>query len=270
MKQNSKRYFPLLLGVVASIVVAKVLATLVYVFLPKYPTIQKEKISVRPSYTRITLQKFFYSAKTKTPQQTPQSMANLNSFILKALYGDKNSGFVIIALKNNPQKTTIIGVGEVYQGYKLEAIGLGYALFTKGGKEYKLEVKKDKKLSQKFQDLDTSSTDIQESTPSVVTVQKTQIKHFASHPDKIWKNIGIVEYKEGGELRGFRVKWIKKGSIFEKLGLQKGDIIMAVNNKQLRSYKDAISIYQQINSLQTLSLLIQRDGEEKEIVYEIH
>jgi len=54
------------------------------------------------------------------------------------------------------------------------------------------------------------------------------------------------------------------------LGLQRGDIILKANGVALTSYNAAFKFYKNINKLETLSLLIKRGNEEKELIYEIN
>jgi type II secretory pathway component PulC len=63
---------------------------------------------------------------------------------------------------------------------------------------------------------------------------------------------------------------IKQGSKFSELGLKVGDIILKANGLELKSYKDAIKIYQNIDKLDTIVLLVKRGKQEKEIIYEIN
>jgi general secretion pathway protein C len=69
---------------------------------------------------------------------------------------------------------------------------------------------------------------------------------------------------------GFRVRKIKKNSMFSKLGLRKEDIITHVNDKPLKSYGDAFKIYYNIDNVKRLKLSIKRGNETKEIDYEVY
>ncbi len=55
-----------------------------------------------------------------------------------------------------------------------------------------------------------------------------------------------------------------------RLGIQKGDIIIKANNIELKSYKDALNLYGKINDLDTIQIVILRNNQEKEIVYDIN
>ena len=62
---------------------------------------------------------------------------------------------------------------------------------------------------------------------------------------------------------------IDTGLIEKALSLE-GDVIIKANNKELKSYADALDIYKKIGTLQALELVVLRNNQEKEIVYEIY
>ena len=101
-------------------------------------------------------------------------------------------------------------------------------------------------------------------------ISRTDIDFYSKNPKEIWKDISIVEVKNAGKIEGFKVTKIKKNSKMAKLGIQKGDIIIKANNIELKSYKDAMNLYGKINDLDTIQIVLLRNNQEKEIVYEIN
>ena len=47
---------------------------------------------------------------------------------------------------------------------------------------------------------------------------------------------------------GFQLKWIRKGSVFEMLGLKKGDVIQEVNGYDVRTMDGAMSAFQRLQA----------------------
>ncbi|CAA6824183.1 MAG: General secretion pathway protein C [uncultured Sulfurovum sp.] len=86
--------------------------------------------------------------------------------------------------------------------------------------------------------------------------------------DKIWKDIGLAQYKENGKADGFKVNFIKGGSDIEKLGLKRGDILKAVNAEPL-NLSSAMSFFNDINNLENLTLTVLRNGKSEDLEYEI-
>ncbi len=76
--------------------------------------------------------------------------------------------------------------------------------------------------------------------------------------------------KQGSKLQGYRITRVEPNSKFDKLGLKTGDLITKVNNRVLNSYNDVLSVYKNIDKLSALQIVVKRDNQEKEFVYEIN
>ncbi|WP_345992181.1 hypothetical protein [Sulfurimonas sp. HSL-1716] len=88
-------------------------------------------------YIRTNLQNMFPDAKQvkSDEMQTLQSMT-ISDIILKGLYGNEKTGFVIVSLKSERNKTKIVAIGENFHGYVLRSIALKSAKFMRNGQEY--------------------------------------------------------------------------------------------------------------------------------------
>ncbi|MGB3961610.1 MAG: PDZ domain-containing protein, partial [Sulfurimonas sp.] len=114
----------------------------------------------------------------------------------------------------------------------------------------------------------TPTQEVDDTLPK--SVSKEDIALYAKSPQEIWKEISIVEVKNGEAIEGFKVTKITKGSKMATLGLREGDVIIKANNIELTSYKDAIEIYNGIDKLDAIQIVVMRENQEVEIVYEIH
>ena len=270
MNMASKISHSFFLTLLVLVLVAKIIGVAIFWFLPMEGRELRKHYSFAPDFVRIDL----FSAmglKRQTHAQithanTSSSLpsTSISSMILKGLYGNSKKGFAIVAKKRDEKKVSIVAVGESFEGYTLKSIGSDGVVFTKGGKEFALKLQKEKIEAQVH--YEKASADDE----AIHTVRKNDVEYFAKNPREIWKNISIQEIRKGGRIDGFKVRWIKAGSRFAALGLKKGDVIVKANNKRLRSYKDAIDIYRKIDKLDEVSIVVLRNGEEKELVYEIN
>jgi general secretion pathway protein C len=197
-----------------------------------------------------------------------QSAASIHDMILHGLYGNSSFGYAIVATKASPRKTEIISIGEKYRGYRLKRIALNYVVFEKGHKEYVLNLEKSKTTTS----MDRRVHQIQQRNgeDESIDVSRNEIQYYEKNPSQIWHDVSIMEIKKDGKINGFKVMKIRKHSKIAALGLHRGDIIMKANGMPLTSYNAAFKIYNDINKLESLSLLIKRGNEEKELIYEIH
>ena len=250
------------------LLVAKLIALGAWWYLPSEGVSLKQQNSYQPEYQRVSFANMLISKKvdtTTTSAVESKSAASINSLILKGLYGTRLHGYAILAKKSKPKDTTIVAVGEVFEGYKLIAIALNEVIFTRSGKEYKLSLAEiDPKLLRKVSRVEEP---IEDDAPKPVS--RADIASYSKNPSSIWKDIGIKEVMNEGKLEGFRVTRVKRGSKMDTLGLQKGDVIIKANNVPFTSLNDVFKIYNNIDKIDALALTIQRNNQEKEIVYEI-
>ena len=208
------------------------------------------------------------SSHQKVQSIAPKKQDSIKNMILHGLYGNSEYGYAIVATKSNPKITEIISIGEKYKGYTLQRIALTYVVFTKNNKEYILEL--DESSSTKNEKIPTISIPQLQDIDTMHTVSRNEINYYVKNPSQIWKDISIQEIKQGKKIVGFKVTRVKKHSKMATLGLQRGDIIIKANGQALTSYRAAVKIYQNLNKLDEISLLIKRGNQEKELIYEIN
>ena len=235
-------------------VIAKALSLALWWYLPS----DGEELSVlqsyEPQYQRVDFSNMLEPTKkqtasknTKKSTQQEQTGINITNMILKGLYGNESKGFAIVALKSRPSETSIVGVGEIFSGYTLKSIASQSVIFTKETKEYVLALEVSKGSKGSITKVQAKEEAFEEESGEPRGVSRDDINYFAKNPKDIWRNISIVPLKENGALKGFKITRINKNSKFGALGLREGDIIVKANNIKLKSYKDAINLYNNIN-----------------------
>lgn len=73
----------------------------------------------------------------------------------------------------------------------------------------------------------------------------------------------LMPHPEGG----FMAVEIQPGSVYEKLGLQVGDVIRGVNGQAMNTLEDAMKAYQQLNDLDHVELELVRAGKRQYLYY---
>jgi general secretion pathway protein C len=216
-------------------------------FLPKTPIFYSPLI-LKEDFIQINLNKIFQS---NTILPTTQNAPTLKWLTLKAIYNTTDGGFIIVE-KN--KKSIFLNINDSIDGYKLIKILPTKAIFQKGNKTFILEFKKTK-----------SKTFYNQSTTYTTQISKNTIKEYKKDLTKIWNNIAIARIRGG-----YKITYIKKGSIFEKIGLKKGDIITHINGTRLTNDAKAWHIYNNIEKYQNLTITIKRGNQTKVIEYEIY
>ena len=197
----------------------------------------------------INLTEIFFN----TEVETKKPVEILKGLKLKALYFDGKKGFIII---ENKGKSVFIDLGKMYKGYKLVKIGFSYALFEKNGKKYKLQMEKSK-----FENNFSIKQNVKENK---IFVSRKIFNEYVNNLNKIWNNIGIVKTDEG-----YMITYIKPHSIFEKIGLKKGDILLEVNGRKLKNNADAWNLYRNATKFNSFEIKILRNHKLKVLYYEM-
>ncbi|MDX1294951.1 MAG: PDZ domain-containing protein [Sulfurimonadaceae bacterium] len=253
------------------IIVAKAISLAMLWFLPGEGVNHTAAVSAQPAYQRYTFnvmleQSSAKAAASKVSTVSTGSHATVRDLVLKGLYGKGESGFVIVALKSNPKKTEVVGIGESFHGYTLVSIQPQSALFDYRGTRYTVTIEASKPLPANA----LTKVAAPEESGAPKQVARYQINNYTSNLDQVWHDIGIQEVRKENKITGFKVTRIRAGTPFAELGLRKGDIIIKANNKTLDSYAAAMEIYKQIDNIKAVELIVLRNNQEKEIIYEIY
>lgn len=245
-------------------------------WLPTMGVDQSEEKGAKALYYRVKLSPNEAPAPTATPSKPSQTAGSIKDITLLAIYNASDTTVVTVEYK---RKTKVLSKGEEINGFVLEGAGSNYATFSKNAKTYKIDL-----MIRTKSNADLNSVKPSSAAPSSTSkaegdvtdagdhkiVDKSLVSHYAKNMDDIYKNIGIAEVKKGNVLEGFRVSFIRKGSPFAKLGMKRGDIIKAINGQKIDSYNVAFDIYKNIENINNLTLVIERDKEEMELEYEVN
>ena len=258
---NSRTLFT----IVVLALIAKAFTLPLYFLLPSYGVEYVEPYSIN-LYKRYPVAKAFGILPTKKVEKVVKKpVYKLTNLKLKGVYAQKGKGVIVIEEKG---KIFFLSTGESFKGYKLVKVEPDKAIFEKDGKRYEIRLE-EKAFEGKYQISVDEPYDPEEMRFAVL---KRDIDRFKKNFNEIWKNISIKEQidPKTKRLTGFKVERVNKNSIFGKIGLQKGDIIIGANNKIFRSYSDVIRLYNNIDKYNSIKLTIVRNNQKKELEYEIY
>jgi len=205
---------------------------------------------------------------------------SIKDITLLAIYNAKDATVVTIEYKN---KTKVLSRGDEVKGFILEGAGQNFATFKKSGKVYKVTLIKPKNFSKDtiniHKDISKTTNKIKKNNTvkgNIIDagdhklIDRSLLEHYATHMKDIYKNIGIGEVKNGNDLAGFQITFVRSGTPFAKLGIRRGDIIKSINGQEITSYNAALNFYKNLENLENATLVIQRGKEEMELEYEIN
>lgn len=103
---------------------------------------------------------------------------------------------------------------------------------------------------------------VRETGPNQYTVARDQLAAQMRTPDFL-RNATLIPSSGGG----FLVRQIQSGSLYQKLGLHVGDVIKSVNGQPINTAEDALKLYQQMASLNSVNLEVTREGKSLSLTY---
>ncbi len=257
-----------LLSIVVGVKLLWLIASML--FLPTAGEELKQSSEAKKLYLRVKLSnpsKVNISPPDKPKKSTVSSM---KGYKLLGLYHSENK---LVVTVSKGSKTSILSGGENINGFELFTAGRDYVLFKKNRQEFKLTLENRK----------NSKTIVASNRPAKATskkvtkiseeggtkhIPKSLLTSYTKDIDKVWKDVGLSNYKKNGKLAGFKVNFVKKGSDIEALGLEQGDILTAINAEPL-NLSSAMNFFNGINDLENLTLTVERNGISKDLEYEI-
>lgn len=78
----------------------------------------------------------------------------------------------------------------------------------------------------------------------------------------------VPSYKNGAAV-GLRVFAIRPDSLFSKIGLRNGDVLLNINGKPLSDLTEAIKMFEVMKSENSFTVLLERNRENKEFTYQV-
>jgi general secretion pathway protein C len=102
-----------------------------------------------------------------------------------------------------------------------------------------------------------------------ITIQRNMLEESFADVNRLMTEIAISPNMEEGEPAGLALSRIAPNSIFRRMGLRNGDVLLGVNGQQILSAEDAMRMYEGLRSSDEIQLQLKRRGQERTIQYSI-
>jgi len=222
------------------------------------PKVQREESLNLAKLNERIKEIFNYSVEeVKFTKPSVGSSVSPPSFEVKGIIISENLKGAIL---REGSKSVFISEGQVYKGYKLAKVEKDRVIFERSGKEFPLEFK----VTKGKEGISRVNAPAP-SLPSEIVVSRREILELTKDPAKMFTQIRLVPYIKNGKTKGFIFEWVKPGSLFYRLGLRRGDILVSINNTTIRSGEDAFRILQMIRNEPNLKVELIRNGKREEI-----
>jgi general secretion pathway protein C len=108
-----------------------------------------------------------------------------------------------------------------------------------------------------------------ESGGGKISVDKNTINESLKDINSLMKDVRIRPHFSNGQSDGLIVSGIRGDSVFKKLGLRNGDIIMGVDGSKIESVDDAMKLYSGLKNMQNMKIEIKRRGQVQTLDYNV-
>lgn len=223
------------------------------------------------------------AAATATPAtevQPVKSAADLGLSLTGTVAGPTEIAFAIF---NKPPDQELYRIGdEVSPGVVLESIGYGEVVLRRGSERLQLAIEEDQpaglapgirrlgRLSQAATTSRPQATGVREVAPNSYLVDRDTVSESLSNLSTMMKDIRVVpSFDEAKQPNGYRVASIRFGSLLDKLGVKRGDIIQNVNGLPISDPDRAYQAYQQFKEETSIQIEVLRGGRPMTLSYEI-
>ncbi len=280
MNQDSNtKAFSLLLFVLILFTLVKIAwVGIEYFILPKEGiSINKSKIGETLYYRyNLASEDQLEEIKPIAQKKHKKSIA-MRNMVLTAIYSQEERSVIVV--KKGP-KSYVLATGDNIDGFVLQYATAKSAYFKKSKKTYSLKMtNKKSKQSSSVDNLvqapksSKTKENVGKNTISTTgdtrEIPKSMIEKYSSDFRSIIRDIGLRPYRQDGQISGYKVRFIRHGSPMSKLGLKKGDIIKAINGEEIIDPSVPMSFIKKASKLESLTITIQRQNQDKDLEYEV-
>lgn len=181
--------------------------------------------------------------------------------LLGTVAGGQDFDYAVIE-ETDKKKQGLFRVGDTVASATIVKIMRGRVVLRVEGKDEILSMEEKTGTDEKQ---DTGNTAPQTGGP--VVVRKAEIDEALTDVGQLLSQARIQPFFFGGKSSGFIISRIKKGSIFQKMGMQNGDIIQGVNGQPIKSPDELMELYSGLKAGSAIDLSIKRRGKEQDLKY---
>jgi general secretion pathway protein C len=134
----------------------------------------------------------------------------------------------------------------------------------------RVEIERNGKLEVlKLDDIGGSGAGVVSSGADDFVIEEAELDKGLENLPLLLTQARAVPYFKDGRSIGLRLFAIKTGSLYEKVGLKNGDILKTINGNNLGDISQALKLFEQLKQERSITLILERDRQDKEFKYTI-
>lgn len=233
----------------------------------------EDKISKPLSYYNTITERNLFNTKkgnVKTSEQIDIEALKQTELKLKLLgtvTGDEKRAYAVIQEEKEKQQY-LYRIGDTIQKATLKIILREKIILNVNGKDEVLEIEEIRSTGAGRITRRTSRARTTSSRQNI-TLNRSQIEDAVKNVNNLMKQVNIQPHFKNGKPDGLRLTRVQRNSIFNRMGLKRGDIITGVDGEKIESVDDALALYNKLKNASNVKLEIKRRGVPKTMIYRI-
>lgn len=232
------------------------------------------------AYLPIARRDLFAAVREDDPDDRPVTTASQGPADLKLLGTGGNGDFRYGIVEDQKSKEqNLVRIGESLDGAEVVEVGWRKLVLRRGAKEEVLVVPADLGVS-KTSKTTTRTTKTRRSAANTESkvrkigddrfmIGRDEVNHQLENLSTLFTQMRAVPSMKDGNTQGFRVFAIRRGSLFQQLGLRNNDVVQRINGMELTDPTRAMGLFEDLKGETRLSVDVLRGGEPRTLSYEI-
>lgn len=204
-----------------------------------------------------------FNVKT-TSTATPSQSSNATQLKMRLVGTSVSSSGPIAILEDlNKTEQDVFGIGEtIFARARLVSVANESVRVDFNGKEETLFIEEG--VQREGASPTTGSDESGE-----FSVAESDLNDALSNLPLLLSQARAVPYFRNGQSIGMRLFAIRRDSMYEKLGLKNGDILLSVNEHNLSDPSQALKIFEQLRTERSIGVKLERNGQPQQMSYTI-
>jgi len=196
-----------------------------------------------------------------------------NIILVGTVTGPKNLSYAVLEDKSDTAsgKQEVFRYGErVYNYGMLTKIEKDMVELTEGVNTFELKI-----MDMQIKEVQGKNTEsAQTLSPRKISerhyiLDQRRVQRMIDKPEELLTHARFLPNIQDGKQEGFRISEVKRGGLYENLGLRNGDILLRVNNLEISNPESAIQAFSALGGMSSVNLDIIRSGSRMTLTYEI-
>lgn len=173
---------------------------------------------------------------------------------------DENMGYAIVE-ERGKGKQKLYRVGDMIGSARLVRVTRNTAVLNSDGRDLVMKVK---------ETAEGASLSRLTGQANSIAISKQDVMQSMGDLKSIMSQAVVRPYLTDGAQQGFIISNIVPGSLYERMGLKNGDVVMDVNDKRLNSADDVLQMVNVMQAGGSISVNLMRNGRNETLNYSFH